>query len=164
MSYFLIFTFQAMTDCLNLSSKLLNCPKFQLNPIAMKRKSIYILLAFCCFAIVSVSAQATKPVMKVTIPGYPTFVITSDSMMPTGATGGVVTFVKAADNLDAQFDKDKKNKTSFATLDIAVYNSNGGQLTKSKTFHFTKLVIQSLIANYQSVTALGFGFDNMTQN
>jgi hypothetical protein len=130
----------------------------------MKKKVIFILSVLCCFAIASVHAQATKPVMKVTIPGFPTFVITDDTMMPIGTTGGVVTIVKTADNLDQQFEKDMNNKTALASLDLVVYNNNGGQLTKSKTFHFTNLVVKSVIAGVSKISAIGFSFDNMTQH
>ena len=121
-------------------------------------------LLLSCIAISAAFAQAGKLVMKVTIPGYPTFVCTDNAVMPLGATGGLVTITKAADNLDQQFNTAMKNKTAYATLDIVVYNSTGGQLTKSKTYHFTKLVVKSVVANVNKISAIGLSFDNMTQN
>jgi hypothetical protein len=122
------------------------------------------LLLLTCLAVSPVLAQATKPVMKVTIPGYPTFICTDNTMMPLGATGGVVTIVKNADNLDQQFNQAMKNKTPLASLDLVYYNSVNGQLSKTKSFHFTTLIVKSLIPNFNKVTAIGFSFENMTNN
>jgi len=124
----------------------------------------FILLLLSCFAISPALAQPNKPVMKVTIPGYPTFVCTDNTMMPIGATGGVVTILKTPDNLDNQFNQAMKNKTAYATLDLVYYNPANGQLTKTKTYHFTNLVVKSLIPNFNKITAIGFSFDNMTTN
>ena len=121
-------------------------------------------LMLSCLATPAAFAQAGKPVMKVTIPGYPAFVCTDNSVMPIGATGGVVTIVKAADNLDQQFNTAMKNKTVYATLDIAVTAAPGGQPAKPKNFHFTKLVVKSVVPNVNKISAIGLSFENMTQN
>ena len=125
-------------------------------------RSLALILFISAITCLTVKAQSPKPLMKATLPGYPTFVVTDDAMMPLGtAPGGIVTLTKAADNLDQQFNTAMKNKTQIATLDLVVYNSSG---QKSKTYHFTKLVVQSLIPNYSGVSAIGFKYDNMTQN
>jgi hypothetical protein len=120
-------------------------------------------LLISCFAISIASAQAGKPVMKVTIPGYPTFVCTDDAVMPLGATGGLVTITKAADNLDQQFNTAMKNKTAYATLDIVVTSAPGGPAPKTKSYHFTKLVVKSVVANVNKISAIGLSFENMTE-
>lgn len=134
----------------------------------MKRKAVHILLASFIigfFAITTAAAQAGKQVIKVTLSGYATFVCTSNSMMPMGATGGLITVQKAGDNSDQQFNTAMKNNTKFATLDIVYYQQSApGQLTKTKGYHFTNLVIKSCIINYQKITTVGLSFDNMTQN
>jgi len=124
-------------------------------------RSLVLSLIVSFTACLALKAQSPKPLMKATLPGYPTFVVTDDAMMPVGTTGGVVTLTKAADNLDQQFNTAMKNKTQIAILDFVIYNSSG---QKSKTYHFTNLVVQSLIANYSGVSAIGFKYDNMTQN
>jgi hypothetical protein len=114
--------------------------------IIMKRKAIYrlwVLLILCFFAIATASAQGGKPVMKVTLPGYAIFVCTSNSMMPMGATAGLITIQKAGDSADQHFDKEMKNNTKFATLDLVYYQQSAtGQLTKTKGYHFTNLVVK----------------------
>jgi hypothetical protein len=122
-----------------------------------------IVLLLTCFAVSSIITRPDKPVMKVSIPGYPTFICTDNTMMPIGATGGVITIVKNADNLDQQFNQAMKNKTAIATLDLVYYNSASGQLTRTKGFHFTNLVVKSLVP-VNKITAIGFSFENMTNN
>ena len=124
-------------------------------------RSRALMLIVSAITCLTIKAQSAKRLMKATLPGSPTFVVTDDTMMPIGTSGGVVTLTKAADHLDQQFNTAMKNKTRIATLDLVIYTSRG---QKSKTYHFTNLVIQSLIPNYSGLSAIGFKFDNMTQN
>lgn len=113
----------------------------------------------CLFSLSSM-AQSGKPSYKVTIPGFPVITATDCDMVPTGANTGVITVTRAADNNDQQFQTDMKNKTRIASMDVVVYDGNGKQI---KSFHFTGLVVKSVLANYQKISGVGFSYENETE-
>jgi hypothetical protein len=133
----------------------------------MKNKLIshlFTCLVLGCFAISTASAQQEPPVIKATVSGYPTFVCSAASNLPMGTAGGLVTMVKTSDNIDQKLTTDMQGSTLISAMDLVYYQKSGnGQLTKTQTLHFTKLLVKSVAPGTDNVTTIGFGYDAMTK-